>query len=404
MSYKGKVKKWLSEASKLENLSEGNIRYDEGHGERMHPSLVKQLRERKHSLGDHPVFPDSDESTFEEKLMSGRFNDVRDNYKRQFEVESIEHGDLDRITAEQLFESMKIEQAHKAELEKLAVEMIKKEYAIDDEDMEIIAELTPNIGLDGTQKNPSPIVIEDMDFDNHDSITSANDEVYKRRFINAMIQGASKKSSHMFHLVDNQLTKMDPRLPSKYSKLMAAADYSYLTNDDNKPTSPGGLVRVEFPKEEGGKPTIHAKAMAFPILVHELCKGVMEILSSHGLPEDAKLTEYVIGKADFLQAEKWDMRLGPALWERFTSCVRAEDFDLKHHVYAEMCALPVNEFNSVVREVMAGTKEGKRWIASKLDEIKEEIKEDEYNSAMDSSGDDTMGLDDLDNINLDDLF
>ena len=81
----------------------------------------------------------------------------------------------------------------------------------------------------------------------------------------------------------------------------------------------------------------------------------MELLSSHGLPEDNELRNYVVNKADFTEAEPWDMRLGPAIWERFTECFEAEDFNLKHHVYSELCSLPVNEFNRAFKEIMVGS-------------------------------------------------
>jgi hypothetical protein len=51
------------------------------------------------------------------------------------------------------------------------------------------------------------------------------------------------------------------------------------------------------------KAKIVARGITFPVLVHEIIKGVMELLSAHGLPKDKKLAEYVINKADFLSEE-----------------------------------------------------------------------------------------------------
>ena len=50
--------------------------------------------------------------------------------------------------------------------------------------------------------------------------------------------------------------------------------------------------------------------MTFPVLVHELHKGVMEYLSLHGLPGDKELRQKVMDKTDFLEDEMWDLRLG----------------------------------------------------------------------------------------------
>lgn len=50
--------------------------------------------------------------------------------------------------------------------------------------------------------------VEGMEFKNHDEIVRANEEVYKRRFLNAMTQGAAK-CNHMFHMVEDELSKLD---------------------------------------------------------------------------------------------------------------------------------------------------------------------------------------------------
>jgi len=144
----------------------------------------------------------------------------------------------------------------------------------------------------------------------------------------------------------------------------------------------GGVVRVIFPTKDNPKPVIHVQAMVFPVLIHELVKGVMELLSAHGLPQNKKVGEYVINKADYLAAEPWDMRIGPALWNRFTEAIDPDDFELKHHIYSEMAALPVREFNQKMREIVAGTKEGKKIIKTIVEEVRNGLHEDEFNEAM----------------------
>jgi hypothetical protein len=235
--------------------------------------------------------------------------------------------------------------------------------------------------MEGTKKNPKPMATE-VEFKNHDEMVSANEEVYKRRFINSMIQGAAKKCNHMFHMADDKLIEMDPRLPNKYAKMMSAADYMYYVVPDLSGSVNGGVVRVQFPTASNPKAVIHAQAMVLPVLIHELVKGVMELVSAHGLPKKKRIGEYVINKADFLAAEPWDMRLGPGIWSRFTKMINPDDFNLKHHIYMEMVSLPVREFNTKMREVMAGTKEGKKIIDEMVKGIKAGLQEDEFNEAM----------------------
>lgn len=414
MDYKKLAKKSLTEATTPKKMVNETITYTEGHAERMDPRLERELRERKHSLGDHPIFPEGDERTFEQIIMGERFDDVMKNYKSKFDVSTINNDEVMYGQMPMVKECMEIESTHKKELEELAVKMIRDEYNISEDVVEIIAELTDNISLEGTSKNPLPTMVE-VEFDNHNSITDANANVYKRRFLNAMTQGAAKKSSHMFHMVDKELSALDPRLTTKYGKLMAAADYCYFIVPDMDDVSEqngshvgktvtGGIVRVILPTDENPKCVIHAQAMVFPVLIHELVKGVMEILSAHGLPEDEKIAEYVIGKADFLAAEPWDMRLGPALWDRFTRLFKGDDFKLKHNVYSELAALPVKEFNHKMREIMAGTKAGQQIINDAVEGCKKRIKEDEFRDEIGDDDSDGFSLNDLDGIDINELL
>jgi hypothetical protein len=392
-----------------------SVVYPDGLNERMHPTLEDELLNQKTSLGKHPIFPEGDESSFEQKIMGKRFNEVAKRYKRAHEVDDIRKEDVMNGMMPLLKETMTLEKKHATELEELAVKMIREEYDMAEDVVEIHAELTPRINMVGTKKNPTPVVSE-VEFKNHDEMVNANEEVYKRRFLNAMTQGAAKKCSHMFHMVDDELSDIDPRLASRYAKLMASADYMYYVVPKMDEGVNGGVVRVEFPTKDNPKAIIYVQAMAFPVLIHELVKGVMELLSAHGLPKDKKIGKFVIDKADFLAAEPWDMRIGPALWDRFTESIEADDFNYKHHVYSELAALPVREFNVKMREIMAGTQEGRSIIKNIIDEVKSCIQEEEYNEAMvDTQTEDGFSFDDLikdddndslsdDGFDFDDLF
>lgn len=377
---------------------ESRIVYEDGHNEKMDPVLVKQLRDRTHSLGTHPIFPDSDEMHFEEKLMSKRFGDVLKAYKRHHNVDEISLEDLYRGQTETFRKTIQLEIKHKKELEDLAIKLVREDFDMDESEVEIIAKLTTDIEPKNFRESPEG---DDMEFDSHDELKNSTGEVYKRRFINAMIQGAAKKTNHMFHMIDHELEALEPQLPSNYSKLMTGADYAYMVNNDSgdRPKMIGGVVNVEFPKVEGDRPKIIAMAMTLPVLIHELVKGAMEILSAHGLPQNAKLAKYAMEKADFLNAETWDMRLGPPIWEKFTESLPPEDFRLKHHVFIELVSLPVEEFNETMREIMLGSRTGKVMVQKIVDDIKDDLRNDEFDDAMSHlDNEDKFTPEDLDNI------
>jgi len=386
-------------------ITESRMTYEDGHPERMDNVLATQLRERRTSLGSHPIFPESDEMHFEEKLMSQRFADVLKTFKRHHGIEEI---DINQLHADQfkLFHKIiKLEEKHKKHLEELAINLVREEFNVNEADVEIVATLTTDLKINADVSKIKINPKTDIVFDNHNELTQANKEVYKRRFINALIQGSAKKTNHMFHVIDEELQDLEPLLPSSYSKLMSGADYAYMVYDDSKRRMIGGAVHVEFPKVEGNRPKIVAEAMTLPVLIHEIVKGVMEILSIHGLPENPEVAKYVIDKADFMAAESWDMRLGPPIWEKLMETIPSEDFGLKHHVYVELVALPVDEFNEVMREILMGSRSGKAKVEEILKEVKDDLKNDEFDNAMDKiSDDDFFDSNDLDNINDEDWF
>jgi len=399
--------------SSNKKLLNEDVLYPNNMRERMNPKLVKDIVNQKTSLGKHPIFPEGQEHSFEEKIMGKRFNDVVKQYKKSHDVDVINNSDVIDQMDGIVSKAMELESTNKKELEDLAIKLIREEYDIDEDLVEIHAELTDDINLEGTKKNPSPVPF-DIEFKNHSEMVNANKEVYKRRFMNAMIQGASMNCIHMYHMVDNELSDINPKLINLYTKLMSSADYMYYVIDNMDDGVTGGKVRVEFPTKDNPKVVIYAQGMVFPVLVLELVKGVMEVIAAKGLPKK-ELGEYVISKADFLSAEPWDMRIGAALWCRFTDLLDGGDFQIKHHIFSELAMLPVDEFNDKMKEIMAGTKEGKRIIKDISDEITKELKYDEFNQSIKDGEDEDYGFDidellngenedDTDGFDIDELF
>ena len=213
--------------------------------ERMHPKLENDLVKDKTSLGKHPIFPEGHEDSFTEKIMGERFKEVVNRYKRHNNVDEIDNDKIKNQMLKLLKGTISFEQNNKKALEKLAVDMIRKEFDMDEDMVDIEAILTENITLEGTKKNPLPAKY-DMDFKNHDELVKANKEVYKRRFVNAMIQGAAKKCHHMFHMVEDELSDINPKLPNAYSKLMSAADYMYYIEPNMEESELLSVVMTEF--------------------------------------------------------------------------------------------------------------------------------------------------------------
>lgn len=372
-----------------------NYLYDESITERMHPKLEKDIRNDTHSLSECDIFPEGDEMSAQMRLIKERFKEVVERCREAFDVDVLDNEQIIREQMPLVKQAMEMEAPNKKRLEDLAIEMVLEEFDIPEGSIDIVAELVPHVTLDGTKSNDGPEETNaDMQFEDVDEISQANNEVRKRRVLNAMIQGAAKNVNHMFHLQHDALVEMNPRLPGTYKKMMSAADYMFFIMPDMEKGVSGGKCSCDMDqKDEDGeiKPQIKAQAIVFPVLIHELVKGVMEVLSMHGQPTNSTLADYAIKKADFLQAEPWDMRFAK-IWNRFCESLPDSDFELKHHAYAELAALPVKEFNSTMKEIIGKTKNGKRIMAEMMRDIKKELQEDAFNE---SQGDGYYGIDEL---------
>lgn len=372
--------------------------------------LKDPLRKKQHSLGRHPAIPEDDDQGFEERTLVEKYRTAINDYKRHHDVDEFTESNVIKNLNMNVLSIMEMEGPHRKELERLAVEMVRNEYDVPEEDVEMNVELVDEVepfDVDGENENPGEI-----EFDDEDEKEKVNKEIQKRRMVNSMIQGAAFKGNHMFHLAENEISEMNPRLPSNYGKMVSECDYQYLSgmglvfdksarqknkllNDGIKFVGKGGDVKVDFPEKEGDTPRVNAKGTTLPILIHELVKGVMEVLSSHGLPDEPDLRKYIIEKADRADYEPWDLVLGPCIWERFLSIMEPDDImELKQYVYSELISLPPDEFHDTMREILDGTKKGKEYINGVARDIRNEIEHEQMEEEMNRYGDELGGTDD----------
>ena len=117
------------------------------------------------------------------------------------------------------------------------------------------------------------------------------------------------------------------------------------------------------------KTSIEAQGTIFPILLEESIKGFLELLISHGLPQNAQDASFVIKKADFALAEPWDMRLGPALWKKISLNTKEFSPCIAPLVVYQLSQLSVKPFNRNMKEILAGTVQGKELVRNLGKEI-----------------------------------
>lgn len=381
------------------------IEYDPQHPERMHPHIEQKLRDDSHHLGGNKSLPKTmDNKHYSEKIASKRFKDLVTKVKRYWGVEVVNPRMAMQVMT-LLQQAMHLESAHRAELEQLAIDLIREEFDIPDDQVDIEAKLT-DAPISDEGMSQSEEDVEMPNIESEEDIDRLNSEVQKRRMLNAIMQGAAKKGHYMFHMVDEQLTQIEPRLMDIYGKLMSMTDLTYWMIPDMTGSGSGGGGDMKGGREyldlSGDKPKIIAEAWIFPVLLNELIKGTMELLAAHGLPEDKREAQYVIGKADTLDSEVWDMRLGPIIWEKFIDAIEGDAYDIKHYLYYEVAKMPANEFHTFMKELLSGSKKGKEMLVDLANEVRKDIKQKESDKSIGDAGkrdgndDDDIDLDDID--------
>tara|TARA_R110002074_G_scaffold157031_1_gene313540 strand:- start:656 stop:2062 length:1407 start_codon:yes stop_codon:yes gene_type:complete len=387
--------------------------------ERMSPDIEAKLRSQEHPLGGHQAFPDVDKNgipdNFEELMASQRFQDVVQKVKDATGVENIDPQtlmSLQPMLMQAAQRVMEIESQNKQVLEDLAVELVVGEMGIPEGDLQFDAKLEkPNMeGMQTKPKDKKKKKKKELEFPNFEMEDEAAKrlqkldlEKQKRRFINSLIQGSSKKAHYMYHLIREKLDEINPDLVGLYSIVMSVNDLLYWVMPDMEGMiSGGGAEQAMAGKEEldlkTDPPTVKAKGLMFPILVHELYKGVMEYVSAHGLPSDPDMAEEVIGMEDTLPAEVWDLRLGPIIWEKFLEVYPDNFFDrdeqkrIKNYFYYKFVKLEAEEFLTLAKEILSGSQKGKDTVKQMIGDIVNQLKDEDWE---DVSGETKSTVDDI---------
>jgi hypothetical protein len=402
------------------------------------PDRPYQGIQTKLSQGDTPLkkvpLPqtgDEPNKNFQELLASERYRQVIAKVREYTGIDVPLRGEEGIMPLAQMMmgafnEIIRTEANHREQLENLAIELVKQELSIPEGSLQFDAKIvgmgeidTDNFNREMEEEpNIDPV---DVETDLADEVGKMNLEKAKRRLINNMIQGASKKGHYMYHFVADKIREItgSDTLLNQYGILMSINDTLYwqLSDETMKMMmggaggggSVGGKEEVD---RNTNPPTIVARGVNFPILVHELIKGIMELFAIQGRPTDEEGNEdlswsEIEQSEDTLEKEMWDLRLGPAIWDRIRAqfpeeiLVDENKFELQNYLIVSIFKLPAKEFLVFMKEVLSGSENGKRLMGELLRGIDEMFKDQNYQDAIEQFHDD---LDDIsDNTDDDDL-
>jgi hypothetical protein len=322
------------------------------------------------------------------RFAQEHFEEIKQNLRNRG-VDQVNLPQVQRLLMGAVMGAMQLEQSHKEELENLAVELIKSEYNIPEDAIDFEVNL-----VEPGRVNPRAISFEKRDIPKPEGYSDEEleSEVKKRRIINSMTHGAARKSQNLYHMARERVEDLDPDLINHYNNLMAANDAMYWMLDDRTISSMGrrssehaGNVRIDY---SGEKPKLIAQGISFPILLHELGKGALELISSWGLHSDRNVAQYVTGQVDHLDAETNDIRFGPKLWEKFMESLDIDDLDIKSQIWEEIVLLPADEFNDLTKRMFNGEQSAKDDIKDIANGIKHEIGQEDMEDALSQYSDD----------------
>jgi hypothetical protein len=353
-------------------------------------------------------------SDLAKQMANQSFDEIARTIRQKTGKQRVTFDDVQQLMSSSLMNVAKEEYAYGIDrLETKAVEMIRKQFNIPEGAVEFDVTITgvpqkalglpsgtPQATIDQMSRQLGvkigDIQREGLKFEKGNSPVpegkteeQMKPKIKRRKLTNAMMHGAARKSQNIHHM-DDQLRQENPRLGQNYSNLMAANDASYWMMNDEDIQSQGrqgihaGNVRVKLSSQPGGVPKIIAQGVVFPVLLHELAKGVIELMSLWSLPVDAEERKYVLDKTDTLADETNDIRLGPVIWEKFVAQIPSDNQEVISLTWNMMQELSDSDFNNIIEGLLNDRSDSQMKVKRMAEDAADELRRE--------SSDDTFGI------------
>ena len=403
--------------------------------ERMDPNLERKLANPESLYGKNPAMKKGVADV--QRLVSKRFQKVADKLREVTGIQDLSSQQVQGMVYQEMMRKlpnvMRIESANRDELIELAKEASLDEAEVPSDWYQIEATLgMPNadnfrMAPEDDEEDEDEEEKEELEFPSFDIEDLTDEEIlelekHKRNIVNALIQGAAKKGHYLFQKpeIKSRLDAIDPSLYRDYLGIMAINDFMYFSMEQMiemmSQTGQGVAGKVELgdaDDEDGGeegeeKPDtkIMATGLIFPILCHEIIKGLEEAKGRHGLPSEPGMRQKVLGQTDILSNEPMQLRIGPEIVEKIRFALPEDVFDpeykgLINWFHILLYQIPAQEFLELIGNAISedSSKLGKaksrfEEIVKKAKKMKEEFENYKEEEDIDSEDDDD-GLDDF---------
>jgi hypothetical protein len=268
------------------------------------------------------------------------------------------------------------------QLEELAVDLVKEAYPIiEDQNIKIIAKIgeRPIEMCKSGDCKLTPIP---------DTPEMPEDE--KRRIINGITQGSSIRGAYAVNLFGDALSALDDTLVQKYNELLNAAFGIY---DDEQAIAMLLAMLAQSTKVEGGESeggydeetdeiVIKAWGSNFAFLVHEIIKGLYEVISEHGFTDSKEKNQAAVTKVDILQNEPDDLRYGKFIYDAINKLYIESPYNdprIREYLFTDIYKMETPEFKEFIMNLIQNklTSEQKKWVSDTMRDIKDDLTKDD---------------------------
>ena len=283
-------------------------------------------------------------------------------------------------------EIIEAEDGYRDALEAVAVSMVEDAYPIID---------YANIKVDAKIVSQGDIKLPEPDEDEEEITPDfGNDDPEKmkakRRIINGITQGASIRGAFAFLLFREYLDALSPDLVDKYQEILKLSFGIY--DDENaiamllamvaqNQNMPGGSSEMVYDEEED-QFVIKARAICFPMLVHEIVKGLYEIVGTQGFGSDKEKNKAIIGQVDKLENEPRDFQYGKFVYDALNQLyidANINDPRVRELLFAEIYKLEDDEFIPFIENAVNNklTPNQKKWAQNTIRDIQDDLRKDD---------------------------
>ena len=398
--------------------------------ERMDPNLERKLGDPESLYAQNPAMKKGAEDV--QRLVSQRFQKVADKLRQVTGIANLNSKQVQGMIYQEMMSKlpriMSIEARHKDELIQLAIDASLEEGEVPENTYQIEGFLGESIDASNFRYQPDEEEDDEEEEDEDEKMQIPSFDVedltdeeelelekHKRNIINAIIQGATKKGHYLFQKPDvkARLDAIDPSLYPSYLGIMAINDFMYFTMEQMiemmSQTGQGvaGKMSLEDADDEGGEggedddapdTKIVAEGMIFPILCHEIIKGLEAVKGRYGQSQNPSIRQKVKGAVDLLSNEPMQLRIGPEIVEKIRLALPDEMFSesnkgLINWFHISLYQLAAQEFLQLMGDVISADGSKVKRATSRFREIMKEAMQlkEEYDEYVASKEEEEMG-------------